>query len=118
MQLDMVLFPGSGALKFSNITDFTTPTLRNKIEQLNSLYVKAEVLEGECGYACSDHAAWYSQNYPTVMPFESNPDDDNKNIHSARDVINEDSNFEHATVFAKLATAYVMELSMSQWRAQ
>ncbi|MBP7843654.1 MAG: M20/M25/M40 family metallo-hydrolase [Proteobacteria bacterium] len=117
MQLDMTSFPGSGLFKFSNMTDFTTPTLRKLIEDLNTLYVGGEVIHSECGYGCSDHASWYRNGFPTVIPFESHMDEYNPNIHTPQDTITAEINFEHSAMFAKLALSYVMEVSASQWRA-
>jgi leucyl aminopeptidase len=117
MQLDMTLFAGSGPLRFSNMTDFTTPTLRKLIEDLNRVYVGGEVIHSECGYGCSDHASWYRNGFATVMPFESHMNEYNGNIHSPRDVVDSNSNFEHAAMFAKLAVSYVMEVSTTSWRA-
>ncbi|NCN28002.1 M28 family peptidase [bacterium] len=116
MQLDMTSFAGSGELVFSNMTDFTDPTLRSFIENLNNLYVGGTVIHSKCGYGCSDHASWYRRGYPTVMPFESHMDDYNSKIHSKNDIIDSNTNFEHAAMFAKLAVSYVMELSSNSWR--
>jgi leucyl aminopeptidase len=116
LQLDMTLFPGSGELTLSSITDFTSPWLRDLLSQLNALYVNARVIEGQCGYACSDHASWYRQGYPTVLPFESSPRRMNENIHSSYDLIDKSSDFEHSLTFSKLALAFALELANSSAR--
>ena len=60
-----------------------------------------------CGYSCSDHAAWYEQGYPSTLAIESSfspyyhtESDSYKNI---------DKNY--VAKFAKLAVVYLAELS-------
>jgi len=66
----------------------------------------------QCGYACSDHASWYEQGFPTAMPFETTFGDDNPVIHSEDDTVDaEGFSWEHTLEFAKLATAYLYEAS-------
>lgn len=113
MQLDMTLFPGSGEFVFGNITDYTSAWLRDYIVELNKLYVNAKIVEDKCGYGCSDHASWYRQGFPTVMPFEATTSTMNRNIHTDRDLIDSKSNFDHSLLFSKLALAYLMDLSNS-----
>lgn len=66
-----------------------------------------------CGYACSDHASWHNAGYPAAMPFESLFEDYNPNIHTQFDTLeNSDPTASHASNFAKLAIAYLIESSM------
>ncbi|RYZ64140.1 MAG: M20/M25/M40 family metallo-hydrolase, partial [Proteobacteria bacterium] len=53
LQLDMTLFPGDGAFTLGSMTDFTSAWLRSYFENLNSLYIKAKVVQDKCGYGCS-----------------------------------------------------------------
>ncbi len=115
MQLDMTAFAGSGVFTIGNITDFTSPWLQQVLVSLNNLYVNALIHEDECGYGCSDHAAWFRQGFDTVFPIESKFREANKSIHSGRDTI-EKLNFEHSLVFAKLALSYALELANSEAR--
>jgi leucyl aminopeptidase len=110
LQLDMTLFPGSGALKIASMTDFTSAWMRNFLVEINRHYVGATILEDKCGYGCSDHASWFRRGYPAVMPFEAAFDDMNRNIHTTSDVIDSRSDFEHAASFSKLAIAMAVEL--------
>lgn len=117
LQLDMTLFAGSGPLKISSMKDFTSAWMRELVVELVRLYVPgASVTEDECGYGCSDHASWFRRGYATAMPFESNFDDMNHNIHTPRDVIDSRSDFEHAAGFSKLALALALELGNSTAR--
>lgn len=110
MQLDMTLFPGSGANSFTFMTDFTSPWLIDVMKALNETYIKVKVVEDRCGYGCSDHASWFRQGYPTAMPFESTMRGMNQNIHSSKDVIGPTSDFQHSLNFSKLALAMALEL--------
>lgn len=110
MQLDMTLFPGSGPNTITLMQDFTSPWLNDTLKALNETYIKARVIEDRCGYGCSDHASWFRQGFPTAMPAEATMRAMNSNIHSAKDVIDGRSDFNHSLNFAKLALALALEL--------
>lgn len=116
LQLDMTLYAGSGELTMANMTDFTSPWLREVLSQLNSMYVGARMLEDKCGYGCSDHASWYRQGFSTAVPFEAKTSSMNRKIHTDQDVINSSSNFTHSLAFSKLGLAFAMELANSGLR--
>lgn len=116
LQLDMTLFPGSGELVIGSMTDFTSAWLRDYLKAMNETYIHARIVEDQCGYGCSDHASWYRQGYPTVMPFEAKMDDMNSNIHSANDVVGSDSNFNHSLAYTKIALVFAMDLANSSIR--
>ncbi len=113
LQLDMTLFPGSGPMVISSMTDFTSSWMRDILSELNRLYLKVEIVEDKCGYACSDHASWYRQGYPTLMPFESSFNTMNNNIHTNKDLIDNSSDFSHSAIFSKLAVSLAMTLANS-----
>ncbi len=108
MQLDMILYPGSGD-KIGLVTDYTDPSLTDYVEELVNLYLKTPVIRFDCGYGCSDHASWHQKGYPAVTPFEATINTSNKNIHTPRDVFDSKSDINHALKFTKLALAYVFE---------
>jgi len=116
LQLDMTLFPGAGDLTIGSMTDYTSAWLRSYLETINGLYIKANIVNDRCGYGCSDHASWYRQGYPTLMPFESTFRGMNHNIHSSRDVVDSRSSFEHASLYAKIAIVMAMDLGNSKMR--
>lgn len=111
LQLDMTLYPGTGAGKIASMTDFTSPELRQLVADINKLYLNIEIVDDKCGYGCSDHASWYRQGFPTVMPTEATFNQMNKKIHTSDDVINSQSSFEHAAIFSKIAVAFVHHLA-------
>lgn len=115
-QLDMTLFPGEGELVMGELTDFTNPWLRSYLKSLNNHYVGAQWKEGQCGYACSDHASWHRQGYAAVMPFEATLGTMNPNVHTNKDVITPALNFKHSAAFAKLALAFAMDFANSSLR--
>ncbi|MEO5667755.1 MAG: M28 family peptidase [Bdellovibrionota bacterium] len=117
LQLDMTLHPGDGPFTLASMEDFTSPWLRDLLVQINSAYaLGAKIVGDKCNYGCSDHASWYQNGYPTVMPFESSFDNMNHEIHTPRDVINSASNFQHSALFTKIAMAFAWELANSDRR--
>jgi len=109
VQFDMTSFAGAGD-QVVFMTDFTNPELTNFSQKLLDTYVKAKWSTDHCGYACSDHASWHKAGYMAVMPFEATMAGDNKDIHTARDLIGK-LDFQHGLHFAKLGLAFMAELS-------
>jgi leucyl aminopeptidase len=116
LQLDMTLHPGSGEFTLGSMNDFTSAWLRNYLESINSVYIKATIVNDNCGYGCSDHASWHRQGYPALMPFEATFNGMNKNLHTANDVINTMSSFKHSAIFTKIALVMAMDLGNSTLR--
>ncbi len=116
LQLDMTMFPGSGQMVVGNVDDYTSPWLREYLVSMNQAYLGVRLIPDRCGYACSDHASWYRQGYPTLMPFESDTNNMNRKIHTANDVISSSSSFAHALVFSKIALVMGMDLANSSER--
>lgn len=108
LQLDMTLYPGNGEFVIGNVTDFTSAWLRDFLIAANDTYLHVKLAEDKCGYACSDHASWYKNGYPTLLPFEATTNTMNRNIHTANDVISNTSSFRHAFVFSKIALIFAM----------
>jgi len=111
MQLDMTLFAGSGKGKIASMTDYTSPELRQLLANINSQYVGVEIVDDKCGYGCSDHASWYKNGFPTLMPTEATFNQMNKKIHTSDDAVNSSSDFDHAATFSKFAVAFVDHLA-------
>ncbi|KAJ2929467.1 hypothetical protein H1R20_g7626, partial [Candolleomyces eurysporus] len=66
-----------------------------------------------CGYACSDHASWNRQGFPTAYPFEAVTGNDNPTIHSASDTTSVNGfSWTHSLEFAKVAAAFAYELAI------
>jgi leucyl aminopeptidase len=90
--------------------DFVNKDLTTFTETLINTYVKAAVKHSRCGYACSDHASWTQGGFKSVMPFESSMNTDNPDIHTSRDTM-ANLSLDHMTNYAKLATAFAVELA-------
>ena len=112
LQLDMTNYKGAAADIYL-ITDYTNASQNAFIAQLTAAYLpELTVGYDRCGYGCSDHASWYAQGYPVSMPFEASMARDNPAIHTARDTQeNSGGQAVHALKFARLAAAYMVELS-------
>lgn len=117
LQLDMTLHPGSGANVISSVSDFTSGWLRDMLVEFNNNYLNIKIIDDKCGYACSDHAPWFNNGYPTLMPFESHTDKMNGRIHTPQDAVNSASSMHHAAIFSKIAVIYGMTLANSDLRA-
>lgn len=88
-----------------NLTDFLGELINN--------YVKVPVNKTRCGYACSDHASWDQAGYTAAFPFEAAFGTDDPYIHTSRDKMDVLS-LDHITNFAKLGTAFAVELAEPQ----
>jgi bacterial leucyl aminopeptidase len=112
MQLDMTLNKGTANKDIVMMADFTNGAQNEFLGKLIDEYVKVSWGYSRCGYGCSDHASWTAAGYPASMPFESTMEDINKKIHTAQDTLQSaGGDAKHAAKFAKLATAFVVELS-------
>jgi leucyl aminopeptidase len=112
LQLDMTNYKGA-ANDIYLITDYTSAEQNAFLAQLIGAYLPGlTVGYDKCGYGCSDHASWDAQGYPASMPFESSLARDNPAIHTSRDTLaNSGNQTAHALKFARLAAAYMVELS-------
>lgn len=112
MQLDMTLNKGTADKDIVMMADYTNAAQNEFLGKLIDEYVKVPWGYSRCGYGCSDHASWTAAGYPASIPFESTMEDINKKIHTANDTLqNAGGDAKHAAKFAKLATAFVVELA-------
>lgn len=112
MQLDMTLYKGTSDKDIVMMTDYTNAAQNEFIGILIDEYVKVPWGYSRCGYGCSDHASWTAAGFPASMPFESNKEDSNRRIHTAQDTLQTaGGDAKHAYKFAKLATAFIVELA-------
>jgi leucyl aminopeptidase len=111
LQLDMTNYQGA-ANDIYLFTDYTDSKQNAFLAQLVTAYLPNLSLGyDKCGYACSDHASWQAQGFPTSMPFESSFGRDNPAIHTSKDTYaNSGSQALHALKFARLAAAFAVEL--------
>ena len=110
MQLDMTNYPGSDTL-INLINDYTNQEQNLFLGQLIDTYLKIPWGYTRCGYACSDHASWTAIGVPTSAPIEAQMSQTNRHIHSKHDTLEvSQGHAHHATHFARLVLAYIVEL--------
>lgn len=111
MQMDMTNFKGS-AQDILLMSDYSNAAQNTFLGKLIDQYVKVSWGYSRCGYGCSDHASWTLNGFPASIPFEAKMEEYNKNIHTVNDTISiSGSNGLHAVKFAKLASAYMVEMA-------
>ena len=112
IQFDMTLNKGTADKDIVMMTDFTNQAQNEFLGRLIDEYVKVPWGYSKCGYGCSDHASWTAKGYPASMPFESTMGDINSKIHTAQDTLETaGGDAKHAAKFAKLGTAFIVELA-------
>ena len=111
MQLDMTNYKGSSDKDIVLISDNTNSDQNTFMGRLIDEYLKVSWQYDRCGYGCSDHASWNGVGFPASFPFEARKNDMNRSIHTASDTIERSRNSaSHATNFAKLGLAFLVEL--------
>jgi bacterial leucyl aminopeptidase len=112
MQLDMTNYKGSDKDVWL-MDDYTSAAQNTFITQLIDTYLPGTTWAmSRCGYGCSDHASWHREGFPASIPFESRMGEYNPTIHSDDDTLEiSENNAVHALKFAKIATAYTIELA-------
>ncbi len=111
MLLDMTLFKGTKEKDILLTTDYTNKVQNDFLGKLIDEYVKVPWGHTTCGYGCSDHASWTSSGFPASYPQEAYMEQSNAYIHTEMDTLEmAGGNALHATKFAKLAIAFMMEL--------
>jgi leucyl aminopeptidase len=115
MELDMTGYfkPGSKEV-IALEADYIDSGLNSFVKQLASSYSSLPVtMDTPCGYACSDHASWYKQGYPTTFPFEAVTGNDDPQIHSSGDTTSVSGfSWSHSIEFAKVALGFAYELTV------
>ena len=114
LQLDMTNYQGSEK-DIWLMKDFTSAAQNGFVIDLIETYVGATWGLDACGYGCSDHASWYRAGIPASFPFESRMRQHNPSIHTTQDTLEmSGNNAAHAIKFARLATAYAIELGKGE----
>lgn len=112
LQLDMC---GGRPGGFNFIMDFVSEALSRFEMQLVEEYCSFPYVEGACGYACSDHASWHDEGYPSSFPIETNgakdPDTDAPCVGHTDDDRLECVDFSVVLDYARLGAAFAVELS-------
>lgn len=112
LQLDMTNFTTASPPFIGLLTDFVDKPLTDFTAKLIDQYVKLPYKLFECGYACSDHASWTKNGFPSVSPHEADMKASNQQIHTTNDTLalSKDS-AAHSMHFVRLSLAFMAELA-------
>jgi leucyl aminopeptidase len=111
MQFDGVNYNIKKTYDMALISDSTNPEQNNFLATLIDKYVKATWTWEQCGYGCSDHAAWNYEGYRASFPVEAINAEQTPYLHTDKDTFDKsDFTTEHASLFTKLGIAYLIEL--------
>ncbi|KAL8377371.1 hypothetical protein RB595_008177 [Gaeumannomyces hyphopodioides] len=111
LQQDMTGYPGrDGKERFGLITDFVDADLVAFLKLVIDGYTDISYEEGQCGYACSDHASAFRSNFPSAFVFETVFGNHNPYIHTPNDTV-EHVSYDHMIQHAKMITGYLYELA-------
>ncbi|TFK67710.1 Zn-dependent exopeptidase [Pluteus cervinus] len=114
LQLDMTAYTKPGTKEVvAFLPDYIDSTLNTFLESLVDEYLSIPwAISPACGYACSDHASWNRQGFPSSMPFETPFGTDNPQIHTTGDTTTVNGfSWTHMLEYAKLGVAYAYELA-------
>ncbi|KAI8966983.1 hypothetical protein BDF20DRAFT_830349 [Mycotypha africana] len=110
LQNDMTGYIGNNGEVIGIVTDHVDGKLTDFLKTLVDNYAAIPYVLTECGYACSDHASWLKNGYPSAFTIESAFGDSNPYIHTTSDTIDKLS-VDHMKEFAKVAVGFAVELS-------
>ena len=111
MQFDGVNYNQKRTYDMAIISDNTNQEQNLFLASLVDKYLKVRWSWDQCGYACSDHAAWNYEGYRASYAVESLLSEESPYIHTAKDTFeNYGNTTEHASLFLKLGIAYLIEL--------
>ncbi|KIY71861.1 Zn-dependent exopeptidase [Cylindrobasidium torrendii FP15055 ss-10] len=114
MEVDMSGYFKKGTTEvFALQADYISTALNKYLGTLIDEYSAfGWTMDKACGYACSDHASWYEQGYPTTFPYEAVTGNDNPQIHSSSDTTSVSGfSWTHSLEFAKIVVAFAYELA-------
>lgn len=116
LQLDMTNYNEPGQVDMEIIADFTDAGLNAFVAALFDEYLAPLGLtrgSSDCGYGCSDHAAWQAAGYPSSFAFEGGGLAHSfGSIHTANDLLaNMGGHAERSVPFAQLGLAFLGELA-------
>lgn len=111
VQFDMVGYPKNTVTPIGLTQDYVDSTLTAYVGKLINAYSVVPWEDSTCGYACSDHASFQREGYPSSFPFETKFGPHNPAIHTANDVISGMS-IERCNEFVKFGVGYIVELGL------
>ncbi|RKP19125.1 putative aminopeptidase [Rozella allomycis CSF55] len=111
LQIDMDGFNSEDVIAL--VTDFTNKQLTGFLKDVAETYTSKDVIETQCGYACSDHASFTKAGYPSTFAIEASFKNTSPFIHSDKDVVSR-IDFPHVEEFVKMALGFVVEMSLQK----
>lgn len=111
LQLDMTNFKGDN-IDIHLVENKTNRSLNEFLSRLIDQYIKVPWGYTNIGkFASSDHASWTAHSFPSAFPTEASFETFNRKIHTEKDTIDvSNGGASHAVKFAKLATAFAIEM--------
>lgn len=109
LSFDMTGYGKKNDAAIGLIDDLTDTGLTTFIADLVTAYVKEPVGAVRCGYACSDHVAWYLNGNRVAYPYEAMDDTGNPYINTGGDTVDEVS-VKRMADFVKLGIAFAVEM--------
>jgi len=108
VNFDMTIFPDSNNPRINFITDFVDGNLTSHNMMLCDAY-DIPYMSSRCGYACSDHASFFQNGFPSSHPWEAQSS--NRRIHTTDDTLDlAGVDVSHSILFTKLGLATAVEL--------
>ncbi|KAF9563143.1 Zn-dependent exopeptidase [Agrocybe pediades] len=114
MELDMSGYFKPGTTEVMALqADYINADLNTFLKALITTYSRIPwAMDKVCGYACSDHASWYKNGFPSAFPYEAVTGNDNPNVHTSSDTTSVNGfSWAHSLEFAKIAVAFAYELA-------
>lgn len=115
LNVDMTGYSENGidAYVLNGKDDIVDAELTDVCKKLGPAYTKLKVLDGGCGYSCTDNFAWTRFGFPACAVSEASPQKGklNPDVHSEKDTI-DNINFDYCTEHAKLGLSFVIETAM------
>ncbi len=104
---------GREAFILNGPNDIVDAELTDLCKQLVPIYTNLILLDGGCGYSCTDNFSWTRFGYPACAVSEGSPKKGKLNpyIHSEKDTI-EHINLSYCVEHVKLGLAFVIETGM------
>jgi leucyl aminopeptidase len=114
LQLDMTAYVKPGSKEVIALeADYVDSGLTTFLQQIITSYSTLPYVMDQCGYACSDHASWNKNGYPSSIPFEALLGNDDPYIHGSGDTTSVSGfSWSHSLEFTKVALAFAYELTV------
>lgn len=104
---------GYDAYVLNGKNDIVDAELTDLCKKLAPIYTNLKIIDGGCGYSCTDSFAWTRFGFPACGVGEASPQKGkiNPGIHSEKDTIDK-ININYSAEHAKLGLSFILETSM------